>query len=70
MGEFVKAASANEIAPGTCRLVILQGKEIVVFNIDGEFFALDTSNVAARGFRNRDTEHRGGVRAARASLDH
>ena len=41
MAEFVKAASASEIAPGTCRLVILKGKEIVLFNVDGDFFALD-----------------------------
>jgi 3-phenylpropionate/trans-cinnamate dioxygenase ferredoxin subunit len=41
VGEFVKAVSVSEIAPGTCRLVVLQGKEIVVFNVDGEFFALD-----------------------------
>jgi len=41
MGEFVKAASVSEIAPGTCRLVVLKGKEIVLFNIGGEFFALD-----------------------------
>jgi nitrite reductase/ring-hydroxylating ferredoxin subunit len=41
MGEFVKAANTSEIAPGTCRLVVLKGKEIVVFNVDGEFFARD-----------------------------
>jgi 3-phenylpropionate/trans-cinnamate dioxygenase ferredoxin subunit len=41
MGEFVKAANASEIAPGTSRLVVLKGKEIVLFNVDGEFFALD-----------------------------
>jgi 3-phenylpropionate/trans-cinnamate dioxygenase ferredoxin component len=41
MGEFVKAASVSEIAPGTCRLVVLKGKEIALFNVDGEFFALD-----------------------------
>lgn len=41
MGEFVKAANISEIAPGTCRLVVLKGKEIVLFNVDGDFFALD-----------------------------
>jgi len=40
MGEFVKAASTSEIAPGHSHLVVLKGKEIVLFNIDGEFFAL------------------------------
>ena len=41
MGEFVKAASTAEIAPGQSRLVILKGKQIALFNIDGDFFALD-----------------------------
>jgi nitrite reductase/ring-hydroxylating ferredoxin subunit len=40
MGEFVKAASTSEIAPGACKLVVLKGKEIVLFNVEGEFFAL------------------------------
>jgi 3-phenylpropionate/trans-cinnamate dioxygenase ferredoxin subunit len=40
MGEFVKAASTNEIAPGQGRLVNIKGKEIVLFNIEGTFFAL------------------------------
>jgi len=43
MAEFVKAASVSEIAPGTCRLVVLKGKEIALFNVDGEFFALDNA---------------------------
>ena len=40
MGEFVKAASTSEIAPGQGRLVNIEGKEIVLFNIEGTFFAL------------------------------
>jgi nitrite reductase/ring-hydroxylating ferredoxin subunit len=41
MGEFVKAASTGEVAPGHSHLVVLKGKEIVLFNIEGKFFALD-----------------------------
>jgi 3-phenylpropionate/trans-cinnamate dioxygenase ferredoxin subunit len=41
MAEFVKAARTDEVPPGQCHLSILKGKEIVLFNIDGEFFALD-----------------------------
>jgi 3-phenylpropionate/trans-cinnamate dioxygenase ferredoxin subunit len=41
MGEYIKAARTDEIAPGGSRLVILKGKEIVLFNVDGKFFALD-----------------------------
>jgi nitrite reductase/ring-hydroxylating ferredoxin subunit len=41
MGEFVKAASTGEITPGQAKLVVLKGKEIALFNVDGEFYALD-----------------------------
>ena len=41
MAEYVRAARAGEIAPGTCRLVVLKGKEIALFNVDGAYFALD-----------------------------
>ena len=40
MAEFVKVASASEIAPGQARLVNVKGKEIALFNIEGTFFAL------------------------------
>jgi len=40
MGEFVKAASTNEIPPGQARLVVVKGKEIALFNVDGAYFAL------------------------------
>jgi len=43
MGEFVKVASANEIAPGQARLVNIKGKEIALFNIEGTFFALENA---------------------------
>ena len=43
MAEFVKAASINEIAPGQARLVTVKGKEIVLFNIEGAFFALENA---------------------------
>ncbi len=33
-------ASLGEIAPGGCKIVSVQGREIGVFNIDGEHFAL------------------------------
>ena len=43
MAEYVKAARTDEIAPGTCRLVVLKGKEIALFNVDGAYFALDNA---------------------------
>jgi 3-phenylpropionate/trans-cinnamate dioxygenase ferredoxin subunit len=43
MAEFVKVASTSELAPGEARQVTARGKEIALFNIDGEFFALDNA---------------------------
>ena len=43
MAEFVKAASTNEIAPGQARLVSVKGRDIVLFNIEGAFFALENA---------------------------
>ena len=43
MAEFVKVASTNEIAPGQCRLVTVNGTDIVLFNVDGNFFALSNA---------------------------
>ena len=33
-------AKASDIAPGTCKIVSVRGREIGVFNLDGEYFAL------------------------------
>jgi nitrite reductase/ring-hydroxylating ferredoxin subunit len=33
-------AHASEVAPGSCKIVVARGREIGLFNIDGEFFAL------------------------------
>jgi uncharacterized protein with GYD domain len=51
MAEFVRVASANEIAPGQARLVNVRGKEIALFNIEGNFFALE-SWFTDQGIRN------------------
>lgn len=49
MAEFVKAASTNEIAPGQARLVTVKGRDIVLFNIEGAFFALENACTHAEG---------------------
>ena len=41
MSPCTKVASKSEIAPGTGKKVEVDGKEIAVFNIDGNFFAID-----------------------------
>jgi nitrite reductase/ring-hydroxylating ferredoxin subunit len=43
MGEFVKVASTNDIAPGQARLVNIKGRQIALFNIEGTFFALENA---------------------------
>jgi 3-phenylpropionate/trans-cinnamate dioxygenase ferredoxin subunit len=43
MGGFVKVASTSELAPGQARLVNIKGKEIALFNIEGNFFALENA---------------------------
>ena len=43
MAEFLKVARTNEIESGKARLVEVGGKQIALFNIDGQFFALDNT---------------------------
>lgn len=43
MAEFLKVARTNELESGQARLVEVGGKQIALFNIDGEFFALDNT---------------------------
>ena len=33
-------ARAGDVAPGTCKIVTVNGREIGVFNLNGEYFAL------------------------------
>ena len=39
--DYVKVALANEIPPRSMKHVDIGGKEIVVVNIDGQFYAID-----------------------------
>jgi 3-phenylpropionate/trans-cinnamate dioxygenase ferredoxin subunit len=41
MAVFVKVATTGEIAPGQGKIVEVQGKEIALFNVGGEYFAID-----------------------------
>lgn len=40
MGNPVEVAKVGEIEPGTAKLVEVDGREIAVFNCDGEYYAL------------------------------
>ena len=39
---FVRAAKADEIAPGTIRDVEVSGKTIAVANVEGTYYAIDS----------------------------
>ncbi len=41
MAEWVRVCAAGELAPGTSRVVDVDGALIAVFNIGGEFFAIE-----------------------------
>jgi 3-phenylpropionate/trans-cinnamate dioxygenase ferredoxin component len=41
MTGFVKVARTDEIRPGQARLIDVRGKQIALFNVDGEYFALN-----------------------------
>jgi len=49
MAQFVKVASAGELAPGSTKQVEVDGKTIALFNLDGNYFAIGN-----------DCTHRGG----------
>ena len=43
MADYMKVAKTTEIEPGQARLVDVKGRSIALFNVDGQFFALDNT---------------------------
>src|SRR5215510_14525372 len=43
MPEFIEAARVDQIPPGTGTMVTVAGKDIAVFNVDGEVYAIGDS---------------------------
>jgi 3-phenylpropionate/trans-cinnamate dioxygenase ferredoxin subunit len=41
LGDLIEVARIGEIAPGEGKLVEADGKEIALFNCDGEYYAID-----------------------------
>jgi len=41
LGDLIDVAAVGEIAPGEAKLVEAEGREIALFNCDGEYYALD-----------------------------
>ncbi|MBI4609492.1 MAG: Rieske 2Fe-2S domain-containing protein [Candidatus Rokubacteria bacterium] len=43
MGTLAKVCEKDEVAPGECRVVEVQGKTVALFNVDGTFYVLDNT---------------------------
>jgi nitrite reductase/ring-hydroxylating ferredoxin subunit len=41
MAQFIKAANTGDLQPGSGTLVELEGRRIALFNIDGNYYAID-----------------------------
>lgn len=41
MSDWVDVAKVEELAPGTCRTADVDGVMIAVFNLDGEYYAIE-----------------------------
>jgi 3-phenylpropionate/trans-cinnamate dioxygenase ferredoxin subunit len=41
MPDFVRAAAARDVPPGTVRVVEVDGRRIALCNVDGEYYAVD-----------------------------
>ena len=41
MGKWVPVAKVNDLKPNQCVHVPIENKELVLFNVDGKFYALD-----------------------------
>jgi nitrite reductase (NADH) small subunit len=39
MSEFVRVLAVGELPPGQCREVVVDGKAVALYNVDGSFFA-------------------------------
>ena len=43
MSDFVKVANTSDLPPGQATVVEISGRTIAVFNVDGQFYALDNT---------------------------
>lgn len=41
MAEWVKVAEVNELTPGEKKQIDLDGVEVALFNVDGEYYAIE-----------------------------
>ncbi len=40
MGSFIKVAQAHEVPEGTGKVIVVNGEEIALFHVKGEFYAI------------------------------
>jgi nitrite reductase/ring-hydroxylating ferredoxin subunit len=43
MGELIRVASKSDVAPGEGAVVDINGRQIALFNVGGQFYALDNT---------------------------
>jgi nitrite reductase/ring-hydroxylating ferredoxin subunit len=43
MTEFIKVANTSDLPPGRAAVIEVAGRPIALFNVNGEFFALDNT---------------------------
>ncbi len=43
MAEYIRLAGVSDIPSGSCHITEINGRSIVIFNVDGTFFALDNT---------------------------
>ena len=43
MPNFVKVASVNDLKPGENKVVEVNGEQVALFNVDGDFFAINNT---------------------------
>ena len=43
MPNFVKVATTNDLKPGGTKVVNVDGTDVALFNVDGEFFAINNT---------------------------
>ena len=43
MANFSRVATTTELLPGQCKVVVAEGRQIALFNVEGSFHALDNT---------------------------
>ncbi|MDZ4743198.1 MAG: non-heme iron oxygenase ferredoxin subunit [Verrucomicrobiota bacterium] len=43
MSEFIKLCTVHELQPGQCKGINIKGEDVGLFNIDGEFCAMENT---------------------------